>query len=102
MNQSAIHWKQGFQLQAHHTEENNIRILLVGDSVIAGTEFIRNFHEHIEDVGSGKRCEIVKQITTEAMGWKFLLFLGMLPRVHPRVHPLGYKIRNLTRNRGNK
>ncbi len=76
MNQSAIHWKQGFQLQAHHTEENNIRILLVGDSVIAGTEFIRDFHEHIEDVGSGKRCEIVKQITTEAMGWKFLLFLA--------------------------
>lgn len=75
MSQSTMNWQQGFQLQAHHIKQKNIRVLLVGDSLIAGTEFTQNFHEHIEAAGGGKKFEIVKQITTEAMGWKFLLFL---------------------------
>lgn len=75
MSQSTMNWKQGFQFQAYHIDKNNIRVLLIGDSIIAGTEFIQNFHDHIEEAGGGKRFDIVKQIVTEAMGWKFLLFL---------------------------
>lgn len=75
MSQSTMNWRQGFQLQLHHIDKKNIRVLLAGDSVISGTEFLPNFHGYIEAVGGGKSFEIVKQITTEAMGWKFLLFL---------------------------
>lgn len=77
MSQSTINWKQGFQLQGYHIEKQNIRVLLIGDSVIAGTKFIQCFHRHIhiKEAGGEKKFEIVKQITTEAMGWKFLLFL---------------------------
>lgn len=75
MSQTTTKWKQGFQLRPHHVEKQAIRILLIGDSVIAGTAFGDIFNAYMAPP-HGKRFEIVEQITTEAMGWKFLLFLA--------------------------
>lgn len=75
MSQTTTRWKQGFRLRPHHIEKDGIRILLIGDSVIANTAFRDIFNAHMTQ-GHGRRFEIVEQITTEAMGWKFLLFLA--------------------------
>lgn len=75
MSRTTTKWKHGSRLRPHHIEKDDVRILLIGDSVIAGTAFADIFNAHLTRPHA-KRFEIVEQITTEAMGWKFLLFLA--------------------------